>query len=310
MLSQITGLHHVTSLASSARDNNAFYTQVLGLRRVKKTVNFDAPHVYHLYFGDEAGSPGTVVTSFPFPRAARGRRGTDEAGLISFSVPPGAVAAWADRLAALDVDGVTGDRLFDAARLSCDGPDGERLALGEAVDARAPWTGGGVDAAMAIRGLHGAELTLTDAGATAELLHLMGYREAGHDGGVRRLALPQGNGTAGVIDIATRPGEAPARQGSGSVHHIAFAVADRARQDEVREALMAEGWQVTEPIDRDYFWAIYFRSPGGVLFEVATGEPGFGRDEAAAARGRGLRLPAQHAHLRPRLERELEPLPD
>jgi glyoxalase family protein len=309
MLSQITGLHHVTSLASSARDNNAFYTQVLGLRRVKKTVNFDAPQVYHLYFGDEVGSPGTVVTSFPFPRAARGRRGTGEAGLISFSVPPGAVAAWTDRLAALDVAGMTGDRLFDAARLIFDGPDGERLALVEAEDARQPWTGGGVEAAMATRGLHGAELTLADAGATAELFHFMGYREAGQDGGVRRLVLPEGHG-AGVIDIATRPGEAPARQGAGSVHHIAFAVADRARQDEVREALVAEGWQVTEPIDRDYFWAIYFRSPGGVLFEVATDAPGFARDEEVALLGRGLRLPAQHAHLRAALERDLEPLPD
>lgn len=309
MLSQITGLHHVTSLASSALDNNAFYTQVLGLRRVKKTVNFDAPQVYHLYFGDEDGSPGTVVTSFPFPRAARGRRGTGEAGLISLSVPPGAVAAWTDRLTALDVAGMTLDRHFGAARLSFDGPDGERLALVEAEDAREPWTGGGVEAAMAIRGLHGAELTLADAGATAELLHFMGYREAGHDGGVRRLALPQGNG-AGVIDIAARPAEPPARQGAGSVHHIAFAVADRARQDAVRAALAAMGMRVTEPIDRDYFWAIYFRTPGGVLFEVATDAPGFDRDEPRAALGRGLRLPAQHEHLRAALERGLEALPD
>jgi glyoxalase family protein len=309
MLTEITGLHHVTALAASAGANNAFFTRVLGLRRVKKTVNFDAPQVYHLYYGDEIGRPGTVMTSFPFPRAARGRRGTGEAGLISFSVPPGTLEDWTGRLAGLGVAGIAEDRLFGAARLSFDGPDGERLALVEAEDARAPWTGGGVEAAMAIRGLHGAQLTLADAGATAELLRVMGYAETGREGEVRRFALTRHNG-AGVIDLAERPGGAPARQGAGSVHHIAFAVPDRAGQDRVRAALTAAGYRVTPVIDRDYFRAIYFRSPGGVLFEVATDAPGFACDEEVALLGRGLRLPAQHAHLRAALLRDLEALPD
>lgn len=310
MLHQIKGLHHVTLLASSARDTNLFFTQVLGLRRVKKTVNFDAPDVYHLYYGDGAGTPGSVMTYFPFAQSARGRRGAGEVGVTAFAIPPGSSAAWADRLATFDVANLAADTRFGAARLLFDGPDGERLALVEAHgDTRAPWTGNGVAGDIAIRGFHGAELTLRDSGATAELLGFMGYRATDRADGLTRWRLPQGNG-ADVIDLRTLPGAAPATQGAGAVHHIAFAVDNRARQIEVREALKDADWQVTPVIDRDYFWAIYFRTPGGVLFEVATTEPGFARDEASDELGRALKLPSRHEHLRARLERTLEPIGD
>jgi glyoxalase family protein len=309
MLHQIKGLHHVTSLASSAQENNAFFTNVLGLRRVKKTVNFDAPDVYHLYYGDEVGTPGTVMTYFPFPRAARGRRGVGEVGTTYFSIPKGTSAAWVERLKTFEVPNIATDTRFGAARVLFDGPDGDRFALVEGDDSRAPWTGNGVGADMAIRGFQGADMRLRDAGATAELLRFMGYQEVDKAGAVTRFAMPGGNG-ADVIDVETLHAVNPASQGAGSVHHIAFAVENRARQLEVREALKDTGWQVTPVIDRDYFWAIYFRTPGGVLFEVATNEPGFDRDEDTAHLGQALKLPSQHEHLRARLEKLLEPITD
>lgn len=307
MLTQIKGIHHVTSLASSARDNNAFFTNVLGLRRVKKTVNFDAPDVYHLYYGDEAGTPGSVMTYFPFPNAAQGTKGTGEVGRTAFSVPADALSAWADRLATFDVAGLAQDVRFGEDRLVFDGPDGDSFALiGVRDDNRAPWTGNGVGAGMGIKGFHSTDMRVADAGASAELLTFMGYDRLDTAGDVTRFAVPGGN-AANVIDIET-VADAPAGQGAGSVHHIAFAVENRARQLEVREALMDTGYQVTPVIDRDYFWAIYFRSPSGVLFEIATNEPGFDVDEDSAHLGEALRLPSQHAHLRGKLERMLEPI--
>ncbi|MGR3512442.1 MAG: VOC family protein [Paracoccaceae bacterium] len=308
MLTQIKGLHHVTSLASSASQNNAFFTDTLGLRRVKQTVNFDAPDVYHLYYGDEAGTPGSVMTYFPFPMAARGKRGTGEVGRSAFSVPSETLDAWTDRLAMLDVQGLARDTRFGEARVLFEGPDGDAFALvGTEDDTRAPWTGGGLSEDMAIRGFHSTDMLLKDAGASAELLRFMGYEEVDQDGDIARFTVPDGN-AANVIDIETLPGANAAEQGAGSVHHIAFAVDNRARQLEVREALLDTGYQVTPVINRDYFWAIYFRTPGGVLFEVATNEPGFATDEDTAHLGQALQLPSQHAHLRETLERALEPL--
>ena len=307
MLNQNKGLHHVTSLASGARENNDFFTKTLGLRRVKKTVNFDAPDVYHLYYGDEQGTPGSVMTYFPFPHAAKGRHGAGEVSTTSFSVPKGTLSAWQERLGNLGVTGLKTDARFGENRLLFDGPDGDGFALVETDDDRAPWTGDGVGADTAIRGFHGAAMRLHDADATAELMKFMGYEEVDRADGVTRLAVPDGNG-ADVIDLEAIPSAEWAQQGAGSVHHIAFAVENRARQLEVREALLDTGYQVTPVIDRDYFWAIYFRTPGGVLFEVATNEPGFDRDEDTAHLGQALKLPAQHAHLRERLERMLEPI--
>lgn len=306
MLNQIKGLHHVTSLASSARQNNAFFTDLLGLRRVKKTVNFDAPNVYHLYYGDEQGTPGTVMTYFPFPNAMPGRPGTGEVGTTAFSIPKGAASRWAERLGERGIKGVAQDQYFGDARVLFQGPDGDGFSLIETEDdTRTPWTEG-VDEDMAIRGFHSAAMRLASAEAQAELLQFMGYEKQQAQDGVSRYVVP--GDAATIIDIEELPDAPAAEQGAGSVHHIAFAVENRARQLEVREALLDTGYQVTPVIDRDYFWAIYFRTPDGVLFEVATNEPGFDRDEEPAHLGEELRLPAQHEHLRARLESALEPI--
>jgi glyoxalase family protein len=308
MLNQVKGLHHVTSMASDARRNNEFFTRKLGLRRVKKTVNFDAPDVYHLYYADEFGTPGSVMTYFPFPDIGKGRHGVGEVGTTVFSVPENALGYWQQRLAGEGVGALRQETAFGEKRLGFEGPDGESFALVEASgDGRAPWNHGGVPVDQAIRGFHSATLRLNDGGATGELLKFMGYEEIETSGNVRRLAVKDGNG-ADVIDIETLPGASLADLGAGSVHHIAFAVENRAKQLEVRKALLDTGYHVTPVIDRDYFWAIYFRTPGGVLFEVATNEPGFDRDEDTAHLGEALKLPKQHAHLRDYLEMHLQPL--
>lgn len=308
MLDQIKGLHHVTSMAEDARTNNQFFTHVLGLRRVKKTVNFDAPDVYHLYYGDEIGTPGTIMTYFPFPKMPRGRPGTGEVGTTVFSIPQGATGFWSDRLANLGVSGLKAEETFGEKRLNFAGPDGDGFALVEVKDdAREPWTHGGISADHAIRGFHSVAMRLRDEGATAELLKYMGYEVFDTQGDVKRLIVPGGNG-AHLVDLETLPNIARSLPGAGSVHHVAFAVENREKQLEVRKALMDTGYQVTPVIDRDYFWAIYFRTPGGVLFEVATNEPGFSRDEDTAHLGEALKLPEQHAHLRSLIEQHLEPL--
>lgn len=308
MLDQIKGLHHVTSMAKDARQNNEFFTHKLGLRRVKKTVNFDAPDVYHLYYADEFGTPGSVMTYFPFPNIGKGRPGVGEVGTTVFSVPEGSLGYWKQRFEKEGVKGLSSENRFGEERLHFEGPDGDSFALVEAKnDTRAPWSKGDVPADEAIRGFHSASLRLRDGGRTEELLTFMGYQVVDQSGEFKRLALPHGNG-ADVIDLHTMPGASFADLGAGSVHHIAFAVEDRAKQLEVRKALLDTGYQVTPVIDRDYFWAIYFRTPGGVLFEVATNEPGFDRDEDTAHLGEALKLPTQHAHLRDYLEKNLQPL--
>lgn len=308
MLNQIKGLHHVTSMAGDARRNNDFFTRKLGLRRVKKTVNFDAPDVYHLYYADETGTPGSVMTYFPFPNIGQGRPGTGEVGTTVFSIPEGTLPFWEQRFAEQGVTGLEREEKFGEKRLAFTGPDNDGFALVEdKADSRAPWAKGGVPGDEAIRGFHSVSLRLRDGGATEELLKFMGYEEVDRAGDTRRLAMKGGNG-ADVVDIETLPGTGLAALGAGSVHHVAFAVENREKQLEVRKALMDTGYQVTPVIDRDYFWAIYFRTPGGVLFEVATNEPGFDRDEDTAHLGEALKLPAQHAHLRPYLEQHLQPL--
>jgi glyoxalase family protein len=310
MLDQIKGLHHVTSMAKDAHENNEFFTRKLGLRRVKKTVNFDAPDVYHLYYADEFGTPGSVMTYFPFPNIGKGRHGVGEVGTTVFSVPEGSLDYWEKRLAEQGVTGLKREETFGEKRLRFDGPDGDGFAFVEDKgDSRAPWSKGGVPDDEAVRGFHSVALRLKDGGRTEELLKFMGYQEADQSGGTKRFAIKNGNG-ADVVDIETLPGAPFADLGAGSVHHVAFAVEDRARQLEVRKALMDTGYQVTPVIDRDYFWAIYFRTPGGVLFEVSTNGPGFDRDEDTALLGEALKLPKQHAHLRSYLEQHLQPLDD
>jgi glyoxalase family protein len=308
MLTQINGLHHVTSMAADARTNNQFFTDVLGLRRVKKTVNFDSPDVYHLYYGDETGAPGTVMTYFPFPDMGPGRAGTGEVGTTVFSVPEGSLGFWSDRLSNRGVSGLKAEETFGEKRLNFAGPDGDGFALVEVRnDNRPVWTANGVSEDHAIRGFHSVAMRLRDDAATVELLKFMGYETVDAKDGVTRLTVPGGNG-ADVIDLETMPNIQRGLQGAGSVHHVAFSVENREKQLEVRKALMDTGYHVTPVIDRDYFWAIYFRTPGGVLFEIATNEPGFDRDEDTAHLGEALKLPQQHKHLRPILEQKLAKL--
>ncbi|WP_339949381.1 VOC family protein [uncultured Albimonas sp.] len=305
---KIDGLHHVTALASGARSNNEFYTRTLGLRRVKKTVNFDAPDTYHLYYGDELGRPGTAITYFPFAGIGKGTPGAGAASEVAYAIPEGATQAWAERLAAHGVPHRRREGPFGETGLTLAGPDGEGIALIETTgDPRVGWTGGGIEAAHAIRGFHGVTLTLRETAPTQALLEAMGYAVEGVEGARTRLRMPQGNG-ADVVDLLAAPDAPRAIEGAGSVHHVAFSVPDRAAQDEARAILTAAGARITPPIDRDYFWAIYFRTPGGVLFEIATAEPGFDRDETPETLGAALKLPRQHERLRPQLEEILEPL--
>lgn len=310
MLTQIKGLHHVTSMAADAQENNDFFTKTLGLRRVKKTVNFDEPSVYHLYYGDERGTPGSVMTYFPFPHIVRGRPGAGEVSETGFAVPKGSLGFWKERLDQQGVTGLQEHEAFGEKRLRFNAPDGDVFTLTEVDgDPRAAYAGGPVPGSEGVHGFRGVTMRLRDGGATGELLKFMNYDEVEKRGNTTRYAVKGGNG-ADFVDIEVLPGAEPARQGAGSVHHVAFAVEDRAAQIEVRKALLDTGYHVTPVIDRDYFWAIYFRTPGGVLFEIATNEPGFDRDEDTAYLGEALRLPAQHAHLRDRIEAMLPPIAD
>lgn len=310
MQKHIRGLHHVTSMATDALNNNAFFTKTLGLRRIKKTVNFDVPEVYHLYYGDEVGTPGSVMTCFPFGQMPKGTRGTGEVGITEFAVPHSALTFWKERLAAFRVSGLTETDFLGERRLEFTGPDGDSFALVETDAAgRAAWTGTDVPSDAGILGFHGARFCLRDAAPTGELLSFMGYQQDETAGNVIRYRIDKGNG-ANTVDLAEVPDADHAHQGAGSVHHIAFAVADRAAQLEVRKALLDTGYQVTPVIDRDYFWAIYFRTPGGVLFEIATNEPGFDRDEDTAHLGSALKLPERYRPYRNQIEHKLPVLAD
>ncbi len=308
MRDAIEGIHHVTSMAQDAARTDKFFTGVLGLRRVKKTVNFDAPDVDHLYYANGTGQPGTVMTYFPFPNIVPGRRGAGEVGTTVFSVPEGSLDFWENHLTTNRVSGVSRGEAFGQRRLYFDGIDGDGFALVEtADDAREPWKGAGIPTEHAIRGFHSAMMVLGDTGGTRDLLALMDFAEAEREGDVQRMVRRAGNG-ADTIDLVTAPNAPPARQGAGSVHHIAFAVADAPAQLAVREALVREGFAITPVIDRDYFLSVYFRAPGGVLFEIATNDPGFARDEDPDHLGEALKLPEQHAHLRAQLEERLPPI--
>ncbi len=309
MLTDIKGLHHVTSMAAGANANNRFFTRLLGLRRVKKTVNFDRPDVYHLYYGDETGSPGTVMTYFPFPGMAKGNKGAGEVGVTAFSVPPGSLQFWENRLSDNPMGNISTDTRFGEKRLVVSGPDGDEFALVEVEDERVPWTTDEISADVAIRGFHSVSMRLNQGDAMRELLGFMNYDTVDEKDNVLRVAVENGN-EANTIDLEIMPSADASQQGAGSVHHVAFAVEDRAAQLRVREALLDTGYAVTPVIDRDYFWAIYFRTPGGILFEVATNEPGFDRDEEIALLGTGLKLPTQHEHLRAMLENDLETIED
>jgi glyoxalase family protein len=310
MPATINGLHHVTAISGGAQRNLDFYVKVLGLRFVKKTVNFDDPSVYHLYYGNEVGSPGTALTFFPWEHLSKGRAGVGETSLTQFSVPEGSLSFWQRRLGAAGVPVAEPETSFGEDRLTLEDPDGMKLALvvPDVADGRSPWLTSEIGEDVAIRGFHGVTLTLASGGPTAELLTgVMGYELLDREGESSRYVSP-GARHARFVDIVEQPRGPHALQGGGSVHHIAFSVEDPAAQDAVRERLLAAGHSVTPQIDRNYFFSVYFRSPGGVLFEIATEEPGFTVDEPVAELGTHLKLPAQHEHRRAEIERTLPPL--
>ena len=245
------------------------------------------------------------MTTFPFGQMPNGRRGAGEVGVTEFAVPKGSLGFWTEHLQAQGVTGLAEDSAFGEARLSFDGPHGDGLALVESDGRdRTAWTGNGIDNDVGVLGFRGARFVLQDAAATGELLEFMGYQKADTQDNLTRYVVEGGN-AADTIDLAEIPDARAAGQGAGSVHHIAFAVEDRAAQLRVRDALLDTGYQVTPVIDRDYFWAIYFRTPGGVLFEIATNEPGFDRDEDTAHLGEALKLPTRYERLRAQIEGNL-----
>lgn len=298
MIPHIQGLHHVTAFAGPAPENNTFFTDTLGLRRVKTTVNFDNPYVYHLYFGDKHGTPGTVMTHFPDRKWRQGQRGTGEVAVTAFTVPRGSLSEWEKRLPES-----TRTEVFGEAQLRFPGPDGETLALVESDDSRTPWDA--LPESMAIRGFHSVNLMLADPRPTLDLLTAMGYAEAGNEGTTTRLTM---DAPVGVIDVMGAPDMPKSVEGAGSVHHIAFATPNDDTLVAIREAVIDAGLKPTEVRDRNYFHSIYFREPGGVLFEVATLDIGFDADEPVATLGDALKLPPQHEHLRSELVKTLEPI--
>jgi glyoxalase family protein len=290
----ILGLHHVTATVDDAQDDLDFCVRALGLRLVKKTVNFDNHFVYHFYYGDERGTPGTIWTTFPYKgHGVRvGTKGAGQVTVTSWSVPTGALAFWRQRLsdraiAVTDLPPRFGDPVIRFADRS--GLTFELIATGH--DPRTPWLAEGVEADAAIRGLHSVTMVVRDAARTLELMTgLLGYTVVNEAEGRIRLAV-HGGGPGRTIDVAHHADAETARNGIGTVHHVAMAIGTDEEQIELRNALVKKGIHVTPVIDRSYFHSIYFREPGGVLFEVATVAPGFMVDEPLDQLGLGLKLP-------------------
>lgn len=285
------GIHHVTAIAGDPRRNMDFYTRTLGLRLVKKTVNFDDPGSYHLYYGNAAGTPGTILTFFPWAQAAAGRNGVGELQETMFRIPRAAIGYWTVRLMA---HGGERTERFGEPVLTFRDPDGMRLAmigvLG--IEMEAAWDNGEIPAEHAVRGFHGVSLLLDDAAGTGTILSgVFGFQAGPQDGDTARFQV-EGAALGGIIDLRAVGGFLPARLGRGSVHHLAFRAADDAVQAGMVAALARDhGIHTTEQKDRDYFRSVYFREPGGVLFEIATDIPGFAVDEDVAALGTALKLP-------------------
>ena len=309
-LNPLLGIHHVTAIAGDPRGNVDFYTRVLGLRLVKKTVNFDDPGTYHLYYGDEVGHPGTIMTFFPWPDAARGRRGVGQVTTTSFAVPPASLGYWSQRLKAHRVP-VEPAAAFGEDALAFDDPDGLKLELvGEADGTDRPGRSGGpVPAEHAVRAF--SHVTLVEQGfdATAKLLvDVMGFRRTAESGNRFRFMLGAG-GAATRVEVRCTPDAPPGRIAVGTVHHVAWRVAGPTEQREWRERLVGRGLDVTPVLDRSYFRSIYYREPGGVLFEIATDPPGFTVDEPPDRLGTALQLPPWLEPYRARIEAALPPLP-
>ncbi len=304
------GIHHVTAIAGPAMRNLDFYTRVLGLRLVKKTVNFDDPTAYHLYFGDAAGTPGTIVTFFPLEHAAQGRVGVGEVEEIMLAVPAASLGFWSHRLIEKGVEHSGIEKRFSESVLPFKDPDGMRLSfVGTATaPAQVEPFGNAVPAEHAICGIHGVSLLIEEEAPTAAVLtDVFGFDKVGAEGSRHRYV--SGAAIGGIVDLHAVGGFLKPRPGRGSVHHVAFRAADDAAQAAMVERLAGtHARDVTEQKDRKYFRSVYFREPGHVLFEIATDAPGFAVDEAAAALGTALMLPEQYEPMRKRIEATLPDL--
>ncbi len=287
------GIHHITALASNPQWNVDFYTQVLGQRLVKTTVNFDDPGTYHLYYGDQVGSPGTIMTFFPWPHARRGVTGNGEVAVTAYAIAPESVAYWQERLAEHGVPLSEPETRFGQTVIPLADPDGTRLELIIQPDVEVPshWEDGPVPAEHALRGFHGVTIWVSQSEQTAELLtQTLGYQFVGQEG-LRQRYRSAGQGVGQFVDLLVRLNQPRGRMGAGSVHHVAFRTGDDDEQREWQHEVAKSGYGVTEVRDRQYFHSIYFREPSGVLFEIATDPPGFTLDEPVAELGQGLKLP-------------------
>jgi glyoxalase family protein len=304
----IGGLHHVTAITADAQKNIDFYTGVLGLRLVKLTVNFDDPGSYHLYYADELGRPGTVMTFFAWPGAQRGQIGPPQVTVTAFAVPASSLDFWTERLKKQNVETQTVSERFGERVLGFVDPDGMRLEIVGSADAKGqPWTKGGISAEHAIRGFH--SITISEEGYenTAKLLtEVMGFTSVGSES--NRFRYRAGDGFASTVDIVCIPGGREGGMGAGVVHHVAFRTRDDAQQGAWRKEIAGLGFNISPVMDRTYFHSIYYREPGGVLFEIATENPGFTVDEPIERLGTKLMLPPQLERYRAEIEKVVTPV--
>lgn len=304
----ISGIHHVTAIASDPQGNLDFYTGLLGLRLVKLTVNFDDPGTYHLYFGNDEGAPGSILTFFPWPRMSRGTVGNGQVSATAFAVPVTALSFWTERLRERGAQPVDDGLRFGepvVRFVDADGMSLEIIGTVTADPARA-WSGGPVPGAHAICGFHSATLTQARHEGTAGVLAIMGFQHVGSEG--PRVRYTSSAGPAAIVDVVATPDAPLGRLGAGTVHHIAFRTADDEQQRAWREDLARRRHDVSPIMDRTYFHSIYFREPGGVLFEIATDPPGFATDETPEHLGERLMLPEWLEPHRTDIERRLPAL--
>lgn len=308
--SRIKGLHHVTAMASSPQRNVDFYVGVLGLRLVKKTINFDAPDVYHLYYGDETGLPGSIMTFFPFNGIQPGRHGVGQAATTTFSIPKSAIDYWLKRFEQFEVSHKPAQERFDEVVIYFEDWDGLGLELiANDNDDRAPFTYGHIPLEHSIRGFYSVEVWENTYERTEALLvNQLDHHFVAEAGPRRRYATHEKGKPGQIIDIIWDAQKRSGVGGSGTVHHIAFDTPSDEDQMAVREKVMLAGLYPTQVLDRQYFHSIYFREPGGVLFEVATTPPGFLYDEEVAHLGESLKLPPWEEHRRTYIEKLLTPI--
>jgi glyoxalase family protein len=310
MENKVLGIHHITAIAGNAKRNYDFYTKVLGLRFVKKTVNFDDPGTYHFYFGDEVGTPGTILTFFPWQGITKGKQGTGMPTEIGYSVPAESLSFWNDHFTRKGVKITGSGTRFNEQFLSFEDPDGLSLALivpGKS-DVRKPWVSHDVTADAATRGFHSITLSLRSVTETAGVLtEVLGYSLSGQEGNRYRYVTPAVEGAA-TVDLLELPGMPRAINAGGTVHHVAFRVKDEETLMHYRDKVIRHGLNITPKIDRNYFFSLYFRVPGGVLFELATENPGFAVDEPVNELGTHLKLPAQYESSRAEIEKVLPSL--